>query len=122
MNTPTTQWDMPPTDKELNGYYGKDKSTKVRVEMIETITQTLRKVSSMNIGLQYVKYESNGSARIAIYPLCEVVTDYGADPKPLAALMAVLEKSDCPLVQAYRVALAERYADAWADDVEEFAA
>ena len=122
MNTPTTQWDRPPTDRELNGWYGKDKSTKVRDEMIETITQTVRKISSKNIGLQYVKNESNGSARIAIYPLNEVVTDYGADPKPLAALMAVLEKSDCPLVQAYRVALAERYADAWADDVEEFAA
>lgn len=120
MYTPTTAWDRGPTDKELNGFYGKPKSTRFHDEIVEIITQTVRIAAVKNIGLSYVKNESNGSARIDMYPLTEVITDYGTDKGPLAALIAVIEKSDCPLVAAYRLALAERFADSNADELEEF--
>jgi len=120
MYTPTTAWDRAPTDAELNSYYGKPRSTIFHDEIVEIITQTVRIAPVKNIALAYVKNESNGSARIDLYPLVEVITDYGTDKGPLAERIAVIEKSDCPLVAAYRMALAERYSDANADELEEF--
>ena len=119
MREPTTAWDRSPTDKELNQFYGKDKSTEVRDLMIETITKTVRTVSHKALSVPYVKNNANGSCVIAPYSLKEVVTDYGTDPEPLKALMAVMEGSDCPLVAAWRMAMAERYAYSNADEVEE---
>ncbi len=119
MHTPTTMWDRAPTDKELQGFWGKEKSTAVQDEIIETLTQTIRTVPASKLGLPYVKSESGYRTKLALYPITEVLSDYGTDKKPLEMLLAVLEKSDCPLVAAYRLALAERYADAWADDVED---
>ena len=124
MNTPTTAWDRAPTDSELNRFYGKNKPTAVRDEIIETITKTVRIVSAAKLGLPYV---TNGNSmgsipKVAMYPLSEVVTDYGSEKAPLAALLAVLEKSDCLLVAEWRMALAARFADSNADDVEELTA
>lgn len=118
MREPSTAWDRPTTDAELNTFYGTEKSTAIRDGMIEVITKTVRDVPSINLSLPYVKYDPN-FAKVATMPFAEVVTEYGTDPKPLAALLAVIEKSDCPLVEAFRQALAERYADAWANDVRE---
>ena len=120
MHTPTTAWDRAPTDAELNSYYGKPKSTRFHDAIVEIITQSVRKTDYRALSVPYVKNESNGSARIDSYPLVEVITDYGTDKGPLAALIAVIENSDCPLVAAYRMALAERYSDANADELEEF--
>lgn len=119
MREPTTIWDRPATDRELNAFYGKDKPTRIHDEIIETLTKTIRTVSASKLGLPYVKTDPNFSTKIAMYPVSEVLCDYGTDTRPLKALLAVLEQSDCPLVCAYRLALAERYADAWADEVEE---
>ena len=56
---------------------------------------------------------------IEAYQLLEVVKDYGTEPKPLQALMAVLAGSDCPLVAKWREAMAQAFADANADEVDE---
>lgn len=125
MYTPTTMWDRPPTDKELNSYYGKDRDNTVRDNMIEALTVTIRTVPVEQIGLQYVTYQGSigtATAKLSAYPVSEVVTDYGTDKGPLQALLAVLAGSDCPLVAKYREALAERYVDANADEVDEFLA
>ena len=129
MYTPTTSWDRPPTDKELTAYYGKDKSTEVRDDMIEALTETLRKVPMSQVGVEYVRTVTRGEgenrtypSEISMYPSKEIFTDYGTDKGPLQALMAVLAGSDCALVAAWRLALAERYADANADEVEELQA
>ena len=123
--TPTTHWDRPPTDREMDSFYGKDRASIFYRDLIrETITETVRTVSPAVLSLPYVKYSSlNDTApKIAAYPFSEVVADYGVDDLPLAALMAVLAGSDCPLVAAYRAALAERFEDAQADELEGFAA
>jgi hypothetical protein len=120
MFTPTTAWDRAPTDAELNAYYGKPKSSKVSDLIIETITNTVRNVSHKSLSVPYVTYRNlDAVPKVMPYPLVEVFSDYGAEPKLMAALMAVIEKSDCPLVAAYRLAVAERFADAHADEVEE---
>lgn len=129
MNSYTTHWDRAPTDAELNSFYGKDKDHTVRDNMVEVLTKTIRTVPISQLGLEYIKNTrvpaSTGggyTSSISMYPISEVVTDYGTDKGPLQALLTVLAGSDCPLVAKYRQALAERYADAWADDVEEFKA
>lgn len=108
----------PVTSRELNSFYGVENTHDTRKLIIETITKTVRKVSHKVISVPYVKNNSNGSTSIAAYQLVEVVTDYGTEPKPLQALMAVLEGSDCQLVAKWREAMAERYADANADEVD----
>lgn len=95
-------------------------------EMFEVLTVDIRTTDINKLGLRYVKHTKSGM-QIAMYPVTEVMTDYGTDTishtkgikSPMDALLDVIAKSDCPLVQAYRVALAERYADAWAEDVVE---
>jgi hypothetical protein len=117
MYEPTTAWDRAPTDKELENFYGKPAKTDVRDSYFEVLTESIRKVPAANLALVYYSSSKNGLAQ---YSVPEVVTDYGTDPKPLEALLAVLEKSDCPLVQKYREALAEHFADRNADEVEYF--
>ena len=109
----------PVTSRELNSFYGVEKTYTTRNLIIETITKTVRKVDHRVLSVPYVKNNSNGTQAIDAYQLLEVVKDYGTDPKPLQALMAVLEGSDCPLVAKWREAMAERFADANADEVDE---
>ena len=107
------------TDKELDAFYGVENTHDTRKLIIETITQTVRKISHKVLSVPYVKNNSNGSTSIAAYQLLEVVKDYGTDPKPLQALMAVLEGSDCQLVAKWREAMAEHFADVNAEEVDE---
>ena len=123
MNTPTTAWDRPTTNAELNGFNCNVLPRQVRDEIIETITKTVRLVSASKLGLPYVRHSKTGAgSRVAMYPMSEVVTDYGTEKSPLAALLAVLEKSDCLLVAEWRMALATAFANRNADDVEELTA
>ena len=109
----------PVTSRELNSFYGVEKTYTIRNLIIETITKTVRKVDHRALSVPYVKNNSNGTQAIDAYQLLEVVKDYGTDPKPLQALMEVLEGSDCQLVAKWREAMAESYADANADEVDE---
>ena len=111
--------DLPVTARELDSMYGVPKTHDTRRLIIETITQTVRKVDHRALSLPYVKHCTNGVVKVASYPMDDVVTDYGTEPKPLQALMAVLAGSDCPLVAKWREAMAERFAEANADDVDE---
>ena len=43
MNTPTTQWDRPPTDRELTGYYGNEPCTFELACAIERHTRAIDK-------------------------------------------------------------------------------
>lgn len=111
--------EQPVTYRELDEMYGTPKTQTTRDLIIETITKTVRKVSHKALSVPYVKNNANGTTAIAAYPMVEVVTDYGTESKPLQALMAVLEGSDCPLVAKWREAMADRFADANADEVDE---
>ena len=105
--------------RELKVWVGNGYRSFTQRLIIETITQTVRNVDHRVLSVPYVKNNSNGTQAIDAYQLLEVVKDYGTDPKPLQALMAVLEGSDCPLVAKWREAMAERFADANADEVDE---
>ena len=111
--------DLPVELRESDQMYGVQKTYTTRNLIIETITKTVRKVDHSALSVPYVKNNANGTCAVGAYKMVEVVTDYGTEPKPLQALMAVLEGSDCPLVAAWRAAMAESYADANADEVDE---
>jgi hypothetical protein len=119
--TPTTQWDRPPTDKELNAFYGKDKKTEFHDLIIKTLTQTVRNVSHKALSVPYIGYTANPMGSVMPYEVLEVFTDYGTDKgATLEAFVAMIEKSDCPLVAAWRMAVAKRFSDQNADELEEF--
>jgi hypothetical protein len=120
MYTPTTMWDRPPTDKELEKFWGKEQKTEVRDNYFEVLTETVRKVPAKNLSLPYVTHRNNPLGSVESYPVVEILEDYLGYDKPLEALIAVFEKSNCPLVAKFREALAERFADANADEVEDF--
>lgn len=111
--------DKPMTDAELEQFYGLDKPNTTHKLIIDTMTKTVRRVSHKALSLPYVKPNRDGSCAVAAYSLLDVVKDYGTEPGPLQALMRVLEGSDCPLVAEWRAAIALRFAEANADEVEE---
>lgn len=90
--------------------------------IVETITQTVRKVSHKSLSVPYVRYSGLNAPKVMPYPLAEVFTDYVTEPKCIDAFMTLIEKSDCPHAAALRKAIAERFADSNADEVEEMQA
>lgn len=124
MYEPTTHWDRAPTDAELNQFWGKDKSTAAHDEIIEKLTKTVLTVPAKSLSLDYVKTVHDKELDvyrtvIAQYPATEVLEDYLGYEEPLQALIAVFEKSTCPLVAEFRMKLAERFAYLNADELEE---
>lgn len=110
---------QPATDRELGQFYGVEKTHSTRDLIVETITKTVRTVDHRVLSVPYVKHCTNGVVRVAGLPIAEVVTEYGTDPKPHQALIAVLAGSDCPLVAKWREAMAQAFADSNADEVDE---
>jgi hypothetical protein len=96
--------------------------SEVKDMMIETITKTVRTVSHKSLSVPYVSYSGGGAPKIMPYMLVDLVIDYGTEPKCVEALMTMIEKSDCPNVAAWRMAIAERFADSNAEEVEEMQA
>jgi len=92
----------------------------IREQITTTITQSVRKVPASTLCVPYVTLK-NGVDTIAHSALVDAIYEHAGETKPLAALMAVFEKSDCPLVAAFRQAIAESYCEAWADDVAQMA-
>lgn len=87
--------------------------------IIETITQTVRKVSHKSLSVPYVHYSGFNAPKVMPYPLAEVFCEYGVDKGPIDAFMEIVEKSDCPLVAAWRMEVAKRFSEQNADEVEE---
>ena len=91
-------------------------------EINELFTKTVRKVPHKHLSAPFVSYAQNPTGRIHTNPLAEVVADTCSRGKPLDALMAVMEKSDCPLVAAWREAMAADYVYRNASDIGELTA
>ena len=88
-------------------------------EIQELFTKTVRTVTHKHLSVPYVSYRHTATGRIDTNPLAEVVADVCSSGKPLDALMAVMEKSDCPLVAAWREAMAADYIYRNASDIGE---
>ena len=91
----------------------------VTAEIHAVFVHLIRNVSAVNLTLPSVCYSPWAERREM---LTEAISDrvgYGA---PLAALVAVLERSDCPMVQELREALAADYTHANAGDIAQLRA
>lgn len=88
-------------------------------EIKELFTKTVRKVSSKHLAVPFVSYRTSPTGRIDTHQLDEAVADVCSSGKPLDALMKVMEASDCPLVAAWREAMAVDYAYRNASDIGE---
>jgi orotidine-5'-phosphate decarboxylase len=115
------EWENGPADDPAGDAYA-ERLIDVTNEMTAVITKDVRTTDYTKLGLQYVTSNGFGGFKVAMYPLAEVVSDYGTDKGPFEALMTVMAKSDCPLVQAWRLALAERFVDSHAIEVAELTA
>jgi len=110
--------DHPITDKELDQFYGQEKGHEVYDLIMKTLTKTVRTVSHKALSLPYVSYSACRDV-VKTNTLQEIFADSVCDTKSIDALMAVIEKSDCPYVSMFRKQVAEHYAEQWADEVEE---
>lgn len=91
-------------------------------EIKELFTKTVRKVQYEHLAAPFVRYSAGGAVRIDTTPLSEAVADTCTNGKPLHALMKVMQQSDCPLVAAWREAMAADYSHRNAADIAEVVA
>ena len=83
-------------------------------EITRIFTCDIRKVPAKSLTVPVVRGNCVERA-----PLADSITDTVSYGSPTEAFMAVLEKSDCPLVKTLRETLAADYADRWAMDCAE---
>lgn len=91
-------------------------------EIKELFTKTVRKVKYEHLAAPFVRYSACGAVRIDTTPLSEAVADTCTNGAPLHALMKVMQQSDCPLVAAWREAMAVDYSRWNAADIGELTA
>lgn len=72
------------------------------------------------IALPYVTFRNRAFGEKGTYPIKEVIVDYMDYDKPMAAFMAVMEQSKCPLVAAFKQALIDQYLESNLDELVEF--
>lgn len=72
---------------------------------LDTINQTFAaidgKVPFASLSVPCVSYRNKPEGKIIQYPLNEIFSDYGTHAAAEVAFLAMLEKSECPLVKAY---------------------
>ena len=110
----------PVTDKELDVFYGTPKTWPTAADqMREVLTKIIRTAPIEVLAVEYVSYAA-GIPSIGIYSVKDVFIDFGTETGPLKAMLAVLQNSACPLVAAYREAVAARFIDSNAEEVDNF--
>lgn len=83
----------------------------------DTFTKDVRSVPASKLQVPYV----SGDGRLVYQPLADAATDLLVFGKPRDLLMAVLEQSNCPHVEALRKAMADDYIGMWAAEIAEVA-
>ena len=91
---------------------------------LDTINQTfaaIGKVPFSSLSVPHVRYKDFSCAgKIEQYALTEVFNDYHAETAAQAAFIAMLEKSECPLVKAYIQTIQACFVDKNLEELEIF--
>jgi hypothetical protein len=90
---------------------------------LDTINQTFEaigKVSFSSLSVPCVSYRNKPEGKIIQYPLYEVFSDYGTHEAAQVSFLAMLEKSECPLVKAYIQTVQACFVDKNLDELEQF--
>ena len=72
---------------------------------LDIINQTfaaIGKVPFTSLSVPYVSYHTSINGRVAQYEMQSVFNDYHGETAAQNAFIAMLEKSECPLVKAYK--------------------
>lgn len=90
---------------------------------LDTINQTfaaIGKIPFSSLSVPYVSYHVHCYGRIAQYEMQAVFNDYHGETAAQNAFIAMLEKSECPLVQAYKQTIQAAFVDKNLDALEIF--
>jgi hypothetical protein len=90
---------------------------------LDTINQTfaaIGKVPFSSLSVPCVSYRNKPGGKIIQYPLDEVFSDYGDHAAAEVAFVAMLEKSECPLVKAYIQTVQACFVEHNLDELEQF--
>ncbi len=72
---------------------------------LDIINQTfaaIGKVPFTSLSVPYVSYAKSIGGRVSQYPMQAVFNDYHGETASQNAFIAMIEKSECPLVKAYK--------------------
>ena len=90
---------------------------------LDTINQTfaaIGKVPFSSLSVPHVSYQRKTYGEIAQYAMTEVFNDYHGETAAQNAFIAMLEKSECPLVKAYKMTIEACFTDKNLDALEIF--
>jgi hypothetical protein len=72
------------------------------LDIINQTFASIGKVPFTSLSVPYVSYHTNIHGRVAQYEMQAVFNDYHGETAAQNAFIAMLEKSECPLVKAYK--------------------
>jgi hypothetical protein len=72
------------------------------LDIINQTFASIGKVPFSSLSVPYVSYHASISGRVAQYEMQAVFNDYHGETASQNAFIAMLEKSECPLVKAYK--------------------
>lgn len=90
---------------------------------LDTINKTfaaIGKVPFSSLSVPHVSYQRKAYGEIAQYAMTEVFNDYHGETAAQNAFIAMLEKSECPLVKAYKQTIEACFTDKNLDALEIF--
>lgn len=74
----------------------------MHLDIINQTFAAIGKVPFTSLSVPYVSYAKSIGGRVSQYPMQAVFNDYHGETASQNAFIAMLEKSECPLVQAYK--------------------
>jgi len=72
------------------------------LDIINQTFASIGKVPFSSLSVPYVSYHQHSHGRVAQYEMQAVFNDYHGETAAQNAFIAMLEKSECPLVKAYK--------------------
>lgn len=90
---------------------------------LDTINQTfaaIGKVPFSSLSVPFISYRYQKCGKLDQYAMNEVFNDYHGETAAQNAFIAMLEKSTCPLVQAYKQTIQACFVDRNLEELEIF--
>lgn len=90
---------------------------------LDTINQTfaaIGKAPFSSLSVPHVSYQRKTQGEISQYAMAEVFNDYHGETAAQKAFIAMLEKSECPLVHAYKQTIQAAFVAQNSEELEVF--
>jgi len=90
------------------------------LDIINQTFASIGKVPFSSLSVPYVSYHTNIHGRVAQYEMQAVFNDYHGETAAQNAFIAMLEKSECPLVKAYKKTVQDCFVATNLEELEVF--